>query len=112
MDYSQRDEVQASPVISTIMTNCSYELKGTTIYLYLTNSLQEDQLHRLTPRFMKYLRNELSNDLIELKAELRKEEEGAKTGNKLYTDADKLGHLLEEYPLFAELNDFLGLDLG
>lgn len=111
--YAKRPEVTNSPVISTIMSSCTYELDGNTIKLFLTNVLQKDQLNRLTPKLLKYLRQELANDLIEIEAEIKFTETGQEQGaNKLYTDADKLQHLMEEYPLFAELKDFLGLDLG
>lgn len=109
--FAQRKEIQSSPIISTI-TACVYELEGTTIKLFLTNSVQEDQLHRVKPKLLKFLRNELSNDLLQIKAETKREANEQAASSKLYTDADKLQHLIEEYPLFAELKDLLGLDLG
>ena len=113
LKFSQKPDIRDNPFISTIVAN-EYDLDGTTIQLHLSNTLQEDQMHRVIPQLLKHLRNDLKNDLIELKAATRTEQSGDSTSskNKLYTDADKLKHLTDEYPLFAELKELLGLDLS
>lgn len=93
------------------MGTCSYERDGNQITLFLGNSLQESQQHKLVPPLLRHLRDQLQNDYIEIKTSIRAntEEDGKK---RMYTDEDKLKYLEEEYPALAELREKLGLILG
>ena len=111
--FAGSKEIANSPVMQTIIKNCPYELDGHTIRLYLSNTVQEGLMRKLTPKLLKFLRQALENDVIDIKAEIKQAIHADQDNSKkLYTDADKLQHLIEEYPLFAELKNSLGLDLS
>ncbi|MFT5619344.1 MAG: hypothetical protein ACI85I_002587 [Arenicella sp.] len=108
-DYANSDEVTNSPIIATIMKGCKYELLDNhKILLYLNNTLQETQFNRLQPKLLKALRDELQNDLIMVGSEFKELSQNEQS-KRLYTDDDKLKFLMEEYPVFADLKEKLGL---
>jgi len=56
---------------------------------------------------MEYLRNELHNDNLSLETEIIKQDEK----KMIYTNKEKLDHLIEKNPELRNLKDNLGLDI-
>ena len=79
---------------------------GVTVPLVMTNSLQMDKLNEIRVELIQYLRRELHNSHINVKAELVKEEKQ----RKLYTASEKLNYLIEKNPQVGLLKEKLGLD--
>ena len=79
---------------------------GVTVPLVMTNSLQMDKLNEIRVELIQYLRRELHNAHINVKAELVKEEKQ----RKLYTASEKLNYLIEKNPQVGLLKEKLGLD--
>ena len=79
---------------------------GVTVPLVMTNSLQMDKLNEIRAELIKYLRRELHNTHINVKADLVKEERQ----RKLYTASEKLNYLIEKNPQVGLLKEKLGLD--
>jgi DNA polymerase-3 subunit gamma/tau len=76
------------------------------IDVLLSSSLQEEPFERLKPKLQHYLRQQLQNSLINLHP-LLAEDSGPR---RLYTNSEKFKHLMERYPLLAELKERLGLE--
>jgi DNA polymerase III subunit gamma/tau len=79
---------------------------GVTVPLVMTNSLQMDKLNEIRAELIQYLRRELHNTHINVKADLVKEERQ----RKLYTASEKLNYLIEKNPQVGLLKEKLGLD--
>jgi DNA polymerase-3 subunit gamma/tau len=78
-----------------------------TIKLQLENLVQIDQLNAFKPELLDYLRKNLSNSLIMLETSVMDKP----TDRKPYSQSEKLQHMIEKYPLVADLKKRLGLDM-
>ena len=75
----------------------------------LSNSLQEEEILKLKPSLLNFLRNELSNGKIELVTKMTEIPQGNK---RFYTDQEKFDHLTEKNPNLIKLKQQFGLDFG
>ncbi len=108
--FKKKEAPSLGPIMATVMNTCPYQREGNLVTVYLSNSVQESQFPlKLLPALLKFLRDRLQNDLIEIKSEIRQEEGGVK---RVYTDEDKLKVMEEEYPALKALREKLGLVLG
>lgn len=78
-----------------------------TIKLHLDNLVQIDQLNAFKPELLDYLRKSLSNSLIMLELSVMDKP----VDRKPYSQSEKLNHMIERYPIVAELKKRLGLDM-
>ncbi len=78
-----------------------------TIKLHLDNLVQVDQLNAFKPELLDYLRKSLSNSLIMLELSVMDKP----LERKPYSQSEKLQHMIEKYPIVAELKKRLGLDM-
>lgn len=83
-------------------------LENQVVHLELTNQIQLDNFHSLKHEWLRYLKDQLQNDHIQLSAELVKQEEQKRM---LYTASDKYRYLSEKYALVEQLRSRFGLDL-
>ncbi|HVD98698.1 MAG TPA: hypothetical protein VNB90_10885 [Cytophagaceae bacterium] len=78
-----------------------------TIKLQLDNLVQVDQLNAFKPDLLEYLRKNLSNSLIMLETSVMDKP----LERKPYSQSEKLQHMIEKYPIVADLKKRLGLDM-
>ncbi|MFN3839495.1 MAG: hypothetical protein ACK4RF_02205 [Cyclobacteriaceae bacterium] len=83
-----------------------FEVHETTITLPLHHPVQETLLNNLRSDLAAYLRNELSNQSIQVLGEMRIADEK----QILYTNREKFDFLSKKNPILKELKDRLGLD--
>ena len=84
------------------------DLEAEQIVLLFVNRVQLDNFEDLKTDLLFYLRQNLSNADVTIKAKLKSMKSDAK---RLYTDQDKLQYLIEKNPIVKELKDRLGLDV-
>ncbi len=84
--------------------NIDYSIEFT-----ISNPLQEEELLKLKPSLLNFLKKELSNSKIDLVIKITETEEGNK---RLYTDQEKFDHLAEKNPSLIKLKQQFGLDFG
>lgn len=77
------------------------------ITLHLLNPIQVDILNDFRDELLEYLRNELENDHISLKPVVMQQNDK----KMIYTNKEKLDHLVEKNPQLKNLKDNLGLDI-
>ena len=75
--------------------------------LSLKNPLQVDELNRNKPELLSFLSSHLRNTHIAIETNI---EEDENIENRLYTDSDKLKHLLNKNPNIKDLRDKFSLD--
>jgi DNA polymerase-3 subunit gamma/tau len=84
-----------------------FEFRENKVIIQLHNHFQETLLDEIRLELLTFLRDRLGNDSIQLAGEIN----GAGDDKKvLYTNKEKLDHLIEKNPLVKELKDKLGLD--
>ncbi|PSR53675.1 DNA polymerase III, subunit gamma and tau [Adhaeribacter arboris] len=76
------------------------------ILLAVENHVQIEQFNAFRADFLAALRNRLRNNRLNVKIEVKTQEEGL----KLYTSIDKYNYLAERYPILPEIKKRLGLD--
>lgn len=76
------------------------------ILLELENPVQISQFDAIRADFMGDLRRRLGNNRVQVKLEVREQD----NGRKLYTSQDKFNYLSEKYPILPDLKKRLGLD--
>jgi len=72
----------------------------------LSNSLQEEELLKHRPSLLNFLRNQLSNNNIEVVTKTTETPEG----KRLYTDQEKFDYLAEKNPSLIKFKQQFGLD--
>jgi hypothetical protein len=77
------------------------------VIIQLHNHFQETLLDEIRLELLTFLRDRLSNDSIQLGGEIKAVVD---TGKMLYTNKEKLDHLMEKNPMVKELKDKFGLD--
>jgi hypothetical protein len=78
------------------------------IFITLDNTILQKELNDSWTSLLKFLTDELNNDLIEIKVEINAQPNDVK---KFMTDKDKLDAMKEKNPNFAALTDQLNLEL-
>jgi DNA polymerase-3 subunit gamma/tau len=75
--------------------------------MQLLHPVQETMINNMKSEIVTFIREKLKNNSIILTAELMKPDE---TKKMIYTNREKLEHLMEKNPLLKELKDRLSLD--
>ena len=78
-----------------------------TIKFHLDNLVQIDQLNSFKPDLLEFLRRNLGNSLIMLETSVVDKP----VERKPYSQTEKLQHMIEKYPIVADLKKKLGLDM-
>lgn len=84
-----------------------FELVNNTVRAHLLNHFQETLLNEMKLDLLTFLRDSLQNDSIQLGGEVKV---AADDKRVLYTNREKLEHLMEKNPVVKELKDKFGLD--
>lgn len=84
-----------------------FEFRDNKVIIQLHNHFQETLLDEIRLELLTFLRDRLGNDSIQLAGEIKAVSDSKKV---LYTNKEKLDHLMEKNPLVRELKDKLGLD--
>lgn len=83
-----------------------FDLEETKIRLHLLSPVQETLLGNIKSELVTYLREQLSNDMINVTGEVIESDDR----KIMYTSRDKFEYLQQKIPLLAELKERLGLD--
>ena len=73
----------------------------------MDNLVQIDQLNSFKPDLLEFLRKSLGNFLIMLETSVTDKP----VDRKPYSQSEKLNHMIEKYPIVADLKKRLGLDM-
>lgn len=84
-----------------------FEFQGNKVIVHLHNHFQETLLDEIRLDLLTFLREKLGNDTIQLAGEIKTVADDKKV---LYTNREKLEHLMEKNPVVRELKDKFGLD--
>lgn len=84
-----------------------FELRDNNVIVPLHNNFQETLLDEIRLDLLTFLRERLSNDTLQLTGEIKTVADDKKV---LYTNREKLEHLMEKNPAVKELKDRFGLD--
>jgi len=92
-----------------VMMNREFHLIDGLIHLKVENEVQVQQFNEtIRLELLTTLREKLKNSLIDIVLDVLPDEENAK--RSLYTQEDKYNHLVEKYPILAEMKQSFGLD--
>jgi hypothetical protein len=83
-----------------------FSFQNNLITLTLTNPVEEQMLQSIKADLLTFLRDKLSNGLIQLESELLQQE----TRKIAYTNKEKFEALVEKNPLLKTLQEKFGLD--
>jgi DNA polymerase-3 subunit gamma/tau len=75
--------------------------------MQLLHPVQETMINNMKSEIVTFIREKLKNNSVILTAELMKPDE---TKKMIYTNREKLEHLMEKNPLLKEMKDRLSLD--
>lgn len=84
-----------------------FEFVDNTVRVHLLNHFQETLLNEMKLDLLTFLRDNLQNDSIQLGGEVKV---AADDKRVLYTNKEKLDHLMAKNPVVKELKDKFGLD--
>jgi DNA polymerase-3 subunit gamma/tau len=84
-----------------------FEFVDNKVLVHLHNHFQVTLLDEMKLDLLTYLRESLQNDSIQLGGEVKTTGDTKKV---LYTNREKLDHLMEKNPVVKELKDRFGLD--
>ena len=84
-----------------------FEFRDNKVIIQLHNHFQETLLDQIRLDLLTFIRERLSNDSIQLAGEIKAVASDKKV---LYTNKEKLDHLMEKNPMVKELKDKFGLD--
>ena len=108
--YSEILEKQKLPLQQSIINKRTYRLEAdTTIVVTLHSSIEEVQLNRLKIEFLPFLKEQLGNQAIRLKGEMKalKLED-----RKAYTSGEKFEVAAKKHPLLLKMKQVFGLDVN
>jgi DNA polymerase-3 subunit gamma/tau len=94
---------------STLVAQLPVLNNDCSIEFTISNPLQEEELLKLKPSLLNFLKKELSNSNLDLVVKISENQEGNK---RLYTDQEKFDHLAEKNPGLIKLKQQFGLDFG
>lgn len=84
-----------------------FEFRDNRVIVPLHNHFQETLLDEMKLDLLTFLREKVGNDMIQLGGEIKTVADDKKV---LYTNREKLDHLMEKNPMVKELKDKFGLD--
>lgn len=110
---NKQEKENASPLVIMLIKDAVFRLEGKhKIIITLNNSLQQQPLSGIKPALLGFLKNRLKNDLIEIEAEVKEQEESTETSpERLYTNLEKFNYMAKKYPQLNKLKNELGLEL-
>ena len=85
-----------------------FKFRDNKVIIQLHNHFQETLLDEIRLDLLTFLRDRLGNDSLQLTGEIKTPADSGK--RMLYTNKEKLDHLIKKNPLVKELKDTLGLD--
>jgi DNA polymerase-3 subunit gamma/tau len=108
MQYADTFKTEGKTSEYIILANRELTLEEDyTIKISLDNLVQVDQLNSFKPELLDFLRRKLSNSLIMLEISVMDKP----IERKPYSQSEKLQHMIEKYPIVADLKKKLGLDM-
>jgi DNA polymerase-3 subunit gamma/tau len=105
--YAEQLVQKGDKSLASILNASKPTLKEWSIHYVLPNNLMADQLERLKPRLLKYLRESLNNFSIDLEVNVIETE----VKKFIYTPQEKYNKLKEINPDIEILKKIFGLDL-
>ncbi len=105
--YAEQLVQKGDKSLASILNASKPTLKEWSIQYVLPNNLMADQLERLKPRLLKYLRESLNNFSIDLEVNVIETE----VKKFIYTPQEKYNKLKEINPDIEILKKIFGLDL-
>lgn len=106
-EYSNQLIKRGDKSLASIMMASKPTIKDFHVYYSLPNQLMADQLERLRPRLLKYLREALNNYSVDLTIKI----EVAEVKKFVYTPQEKFEKLQELNPTIDLLRKLFGLDI-
>lgn len=94
---------------STLVSQLPVLTDNNIIEFTISNPLQEEELIKLKPSLLNFLRKELSNNTMDL---VTKMTDAPQDHRRFYTDQEKFDHLVEKNPSLLNLKQQFGLDFG
>lgn len=96
------------PYVATYhLLSQGFEFRDNKVIVPLHNHFQETLLDEMKLDLLTFMRERLSNDTLQLGGEIKTVADDKKV---LYTNREKLEHLMEKNPVVKELKDKFGLD--
>jgi hypothetical protein len=96
------------PYVATYhLLSHGFEFSDGKVVVPLHNHFQETLLNEMKLDLLTFLREKVGNDTLQLSGEIKTVADDKKV---LYTNREKLEHLMEKNPVVRELKDRLGLD--
>jgi DNA polymerase-3 subunit gamma/tau len=108
IQFAEKIKAEGKSSEYVILANRELKLEEDfTIKFHLENLVQVDQLNSFKPDLLEFLRKNLSNSLIMLETSVMDKP----SERKPYSQSEKLQHMIEKYPIVADLKKRLGLDM-
>jgi DNA polymerase-3 subunit gamma/tau len=104
--WSEYAESRKSQVAEYHLLTQAFTLNDSTVYLPLTNPVEEPILAGVKSDLVGYLRTKLNNSTIQVEGVLQQNN----TKRKAYTNKEKFEYLMEKNPALKALQQKLGLD--
>ncbi|MEL7587406.1 MAG: hypothetical protein AAGU19_11895 [Prolixibacteraceae bacterium] len=105
-DYLNR--LQDRPGLKATLSRLPEILEGSRLKLTIDNSVQLEEIAKIKPDLVSWLRRELKNTTIELVSEIAARE----VDTKPYTETEKLAEMVKKNPSLALLRQRFNLDFG
>lgn len=109
VEYAQTIR-QEYPRIFNVLNNCEPVLSEDLVLElgFQNEGLKEDFLLKVKPAFLDYVRQKVRNSKLELSEKIV--EAGETSNKKLYSDTDKLQHMMDKNPALKDLKQEFNLD--
>lgn len=107
--YGKTLEQNDPRLFSIISNNPPVLIDKECIRVELTSSLQQDDLLRVKPQLMLFIKKEVKNDFLELETAIKTEEEEGP--RKAFTATEKLEAMMQKNPALALLRQQFNLDI-
>jgi DNA polymerase III subunit gamma/tau len=107
--FSQRYKDTEPRLHSTLLAAPPVFPDDNKVEFSVNNNLQQEEVLKIKPALLNFLRNELSNGSIELEIKISETIQGNK---RFYTDREKFDYLAEKNPDLLKLKQQFGLDFG
>lgn len=94
-------------LVNTMRASFPSLTQGTTYRMMVENEKQHQEMTEALPAILKYLRETLANDLLEIAIEINQGEASPHTWN----ERQVLAHMIENRPILKDFIDTFGLTL-
>ncbi len=96
-------------MFSTLSTQPPTLKENFIVEFAINNPLQDEEIQKIKPALVNFLRNELSNAEVDIVTVVSETQQGSK---RLYSDKEKFEHMLQKNPSLLKLKQQFGLDFG